>query len=103
MYVLIADLHKHRTRIREQIASHRKPVAQIGEVAMDAIAPGVAEGFHLFRFTGNLIDLAIRHGAAGSAPLKIAVEFDAIGWIKIDALHLTTQSLALCQTRHHLE
>jgi hypothetical protein len=35
---------------------------------VDAVAPSVAEGFDLLRFTGDVVGLAVLHVAAGSGP-----------------------------------
>ena len=43
MHVLVADLHEDRTALRQQVARDRQTVAQIGQVGVDAVLPGVAE------------------------------------------------------------
>ena len=70
---------------------------------MDAVAPGVAEGFDLLRFAGDVADVAVLHVAAGGGPLEVAVEFDAVGRVEVDALDLAAQALALGQAGHDLE
>ena len=103
MDILIADLHEDGAGLGEQIAGDGEPVAQVGEVAVDAVAPGVAEGFDLLRLAGDVVGLAVLHVAAGRGPLEVAVELDAVGRVEVDALHLAAQALALGQARHHLE
>ncbi|AEO46714.1 hypothetical protein F11_01220 [Rhodospirillum rubrum F11] len=100
MHVLVADLDEDRAAIGQQVAGDGQAIAQIGQIGVNAIAPCVAEGPDLFGFAGNVILVAVLHIAAGRRPLKIAVEFDAIGRIEIDALHLAAQPFALGQTRH---
>ena len=39
----------------------------------------------------------------GGGPLEIAVEFDAVGRVEVDALHLAAQALALGEARHDLK
>ena len=70
---------------------------------MDAVAPGVAEGFDLLGLAGDVVSLAVLHVAAGGGPLEVAVEFDAIGRVEVDALHAPAQALALGQAGHDLE
>ncbi|MCG8350545.1 MAG: hypothetical protein MI924_22485, partial [Chloroflexales bacterium] len=70
---------------------------------MDAIAPGVAEGFNLFWLAGNVGGFTVLDIAAGGAPLEVAVELDAVGRVDVDALHFAAQALALGQASHHLE
>ena len=54
MDILIADLDEDRAGFGEQVAGDGEAVAQVGEVGVDAIAPGVAEGFDLLRFAGDV-------------------------------------------------
>ena len=43
MHVLVADLYEDRAIIGEQVAGYGQPVAQIGQIRVNAIAPSVAE------------------------------------------------------------
>jgi hypothetical protein len=101
--------HSHRrsarrsSRSRQQVARHGQPVAQVGEVGVDAVAPGVAEGFDLLRLARDVVGVAVLHVAAGGGPLEVGVELDAVGRVEVDALHLAAQALALGQARHHLQ
>ena len=70
---------------------------------MNAVAPGVAEGLDLFRLAGDVVGVAVLDVAAGGGPLEVAVEFDAVGRIEIDALHLAAQAFALGEGGHHLQ
>ena len=70
---------------------------------MDAIAPGIAKRLDLLGLARDVLLLAVLHVAAGGAPLKIAVEFDAVGRVEVDALHLAAQGLALGQAGHDLQ
>lgn len=101
--VLVADLHEHAAALGQKIAGDGQAVAQIGEVGVDAVAPGVAEGLHLFRLARQVVGLAVLHVAARRAPLEVGVELDAIGRVDVDALHLPLQPFALGQARHHLQ
>jgi hypothetical protein len=101
--IFIADLHEDGAGIGEEIARDSEPIPQVGEVAVDAVAPGVAEGFDLLRLAGDVVGLAVLHVAAGGGPLEVAVELDAVGRVEVDALHLAAQALALGQAGHHLE
>src|SRR3546814_20647451 len=97
MHILIANLHKDAAAVGQQIPRHGEPVAQISEVAVDAVAPGVAKGFDLLGFAGDVVGVAVLPVAAGSAPLEVAVEFDAVGRTEINALTLAAPAAALGQ------
>lgn len=53
VHIFIADLDKDRTAVAairavgEKVAGDGQPVAQIGQVGVDAVAPSVAEGLDL--------------------------------------------------------
>ena len=103
MDVFIADLHEDGAGVGEEIAGNGEAVAEVGEVAVDAVPPGVAEGFDLLRLAGDVAGVTVFHVAAGGGPLEVAVELDAVGRVEVDALHLATQSLALGEAGHHLQ
>ena len=71
MHILVADLHEDRTRLGQQIAGDGEPIAEVGEIAVDAVAPGVAKGFDLLRLAGDVVGLAVLHVAAGRGPLEV--------------------------------
>ena len=101
MDILIADLDENTAALAEQVARHGQPVSQVSQVGMDAVAPGIAKRAHLFGLAGDMVLGAVLDVAAGGRPLEIGVEFDAIGRVKINALHLAAQAFALGQRRHH--
>ena len=103
MDIFIADLHEDGAGIGEEIAGDGEPIPQVGEVAVDAVAPGVAEGFDLLGLAGDVVGLAVLHVAAGGGPLEVAVELDAVGRVEVDALHTPAQALALGQAGHDLQ
>ena len=103
MHILIPDLHKYRPGIGQQIPRHGQPVPQISQIRMNPIPPGIPKRLHLFRLAGDVVDVAIFYIAAGGGPLEIGVEFDAVGRIEIDALHLAAQAFAFGQRRHDLQ
>jgi hypothetical protein len=47
MHILIANLHEDGAGIREEIAGNGEAVAEVGQVAVDTVAPSVAEGLDL--------------------------------------------------------
>src|SRR5262245_16848008 len=98
--IFITDLHEDRTRLGEQIARYSEPIAQVRQVAVDTVAPCVAEGLHLLRLARDMRRVAVLHVAAGRAPLEVGVELDAVRRVEIDALHLPAQTLTLGETRH---
>jgi hypothetical protein len=101
--ILIADLHEDGAAVGEQVARDGEAVAQIGEVGVDAVAPGVAQGLDLLGLAGDVVLVAVLHVAAGGGPLKVGVELYAVGRVDIDALHLPLEPLALGEAGHHLQ
>ncbi len=93
-----------RTGMRPSfVAAHGEPVAQIGQVAVNPVLPGVAERLDLLGLAGDVGDVAVLHVAAGGGPLEVGVELDAVRRVQVDALHLAAQPLALGEAGHHLE
>ena len=103
MHILIADLHEDRPALGQQVAHRRQPIAQIGQVAVDAVLPGVAERLHLLGLAADVGLLAVLDVARLRRDLPVRVELDAVGRVEIDALHLAAQALALGEARHHLQ
>ncbi len=103
MDIFIADLNEDGAGIGQKIAGDGEPVAQVGEIAVNSVAPGVAEGLDLLRLAGDVVGVAVLHVAAGGGPLEVAVELDAVGRVEVDALHLAAQTLALGKAGHDLE
>ena len=56
---------------------------------MYAVTPGVSESSDLFWFSRDPFWLVIFRVPAGSTPLEVAVEFDTVGGVDVDALDLT--------------
>lgn len=52
MHILIANLDKHTAAFGQQFAGHGQPVAQVGQVRVDAQFPRIAEGFDLLWLAG---------------------------------------------------
>ena len=102
MQVLVADLHENAAGIRQQFPRHRQPVAQIGQIAVDAAHPGIPIGFHHLRLPRQIL-LAILHVALAEIGLKVGAKADAVGRIEVDHLHLAGQVLPPRQARHHLQ
>ena len=61
MDILIADLYKDGAGIGEQIAGDGEPITKVGKVAVDAVAPSIAEGFDLFWLSGDVVGVAVLH------------------------------------------
>ncbi|OQA95709.1 MAG: hypothetical protein BWY25_02366 [Chloroflexi bacterium ADurb.Bin222] len=101
MHVLIPNLHEHAAALRQQLAGHGQPVAQVGQVGVDAQLPGVAEGADLLRLAGGVFGFAVLHVALARAHLPVGAEFDAVGRVEVDHLYPSAQPFLLRQTRHH--
>ena len=93
--ILVSDLHEARAALGQQFPRHHQTVAQVRQVGMDAVAPGVAEGFHLLGLAGQMLQFAVLHVARGGGPLEVRVELDAIRRVDINRLHLALQPFAL--------
>src|SRR5580693_7502583 len=70
---------------------------------MNLIFPCIAECSNNFRLSRYAILLCIFDLSALSRRLPIRIELNAIWRVHIDALDLSAQRLAFCQTRHHEE
>ena len=103
MDIFITDLDENGAGVGEEIAGDSETVAEVGEVAVDAVAPSVAEGFNLLRFAGDVVGLAVLDVAAGGGPLEVGVELDAVRRIEVDALDFPAQAFALGEGRHNLK
>src|SRR5579872_3718587 len=103
MHILITNLDKNRARIRKQVPRDGQAVAQIRQIRVDTIAPGVAEGLDLLGLAGDVLDISVPDVAAGGGPLKIGIEFDAVRRIEVNALDFAAKTLALGQRCHYLQ
>ena len=103
MDVFVADLDEDAAAVGEEVAGDGEAVAEVGEVAVDAVAPGVAEGFDLFGFAGDVFGFAVFDIAAGGGPLEVGIELDAVRRVKIDALYAAAQSFAFGDAGHDVE
>ena len=101
--VLVADLNETASALRQQLPRHHQPVAQVLQVGVDPVAPGVAKGFHLLGLAGQVREVAVLHVAGGRRPLEVGVELDAVGRVDVDRLDLALEPLALGEARHHLQ
>ena len=79
LHIVIADLDEDRAGVGEEVAGDGEAVAQVGEVAVDAVAPGVAEGFDLLGLAGGVFGLAVLDVALAGADLPVGAELDAVG------------------------
>ena len=101
MHILIPDLHENAAALGQQLAGDDQPVAQVGQVGMDAQLPGVAEGLDLFRLAGGVLGLAVLHVALAGADLPVGAELDAVGRVEVDHLDLALEPFLLGQRGHH--
>ena len=101
MDVFVPYLNKDTTAFRQQLPRHHKPIAQISEIAMDTVLPGIPERLHLLRLTRHTVGLAFLHIAAARARLPVAREANAVRRVQVDHLHLAAQPFLLRQAIHH--
>ena len=103
MNILIANLHKDRSTLTQQIPRHRQPIPQIRQIRMNSVPPRIPKRLHLLGLAADVLRIAVLHVPARRRPLEVRVELDAVGRIEVDALHLAAQPLALGERRHHLQ
>src|SRR5690348_5557803 len=53
--ILIADLDEDRSGLSQKVTRNGDAIAQVGKVAVDAVAPSVAKGFDLFWLASDLL------------------------------------------------
>ena len=70
---------------------------------MDAVVPCVAECLDHLRLSRDVLLLAVLHVRRFRAGLPVGVEFDAVGRIEVDHLHLAAQPLVFGERCHHLQ
>ena len=103
MHIFVPDLYEDRTAFREQIPGYGEAVPQVRQVGVDSVAPGVAEGLDMYRFTGDVGGIAVFDVPTGGGPLEVGVELDAVGRIEVDALApFHAVLLSLCERGHYL-
>src|SRR4051794_29252638 len=100
MNISVADLDEYAAALGEEVAGGGEAVAEVGQVAVDAQLPGIAERLDLLGLAGQVLGLGVLHVALAGADLPVATELDAVGRVEVDALHLAAQTLALGETRH---
>jgi len=100
--VLVVDLDEDGAAFGEKFPAQKQPVAQVGQVRVNAERPGVAVGFDLLRLVGDVFVLVL-HVAAVNAGLEVAGVPDAVGRVYVDHLHLARHALLDQERVHHQE
>ena len=91
--VLVANLHEDGTGVGQQVAGHSEAVAQVGQVGVDAVAPGVPEGLDLLRLPGNVGGaLPSRTSRLVVDHWKLELNLDTVRRVDVDALYPALQS-----------
>ncbi len=103
VHVLVADLDKNTAGFGQQFAGEQEPVAQVGEVGVNAEFPRIAERAYLFRLGGQVVVLAVLHVAFVDERLEVGAVFDPIGRVHVDHLHLARHAFFFQQAVHHKE
>ena len=101
MNIFIADLDEDAAAFGEEFAGDGEPVAEVGEIGMDAEFPGVAEGADLFGLARGVLGLAVLHVALAGADLPVGAELDAVGRVDVDRLDLALEAFLLGERVHH--
>lgn len=71
MYVFITNLDDNGAGFCQEISGDCQAITQIGQIAMDAIAPGVSESFHLLGLAGDVVYAAIFYISTSSLLKKL--------------------------------
>lgn len=110
MDIFVGDLDEAGAGFVEEFLGGEEAVAEVGEVGVDTEFPGVAEGFDLLGFAGEVVVFAVGDVAVVEFDLPIGAVFDAVGRIDVDALDLSGLwwvvggwRLAVCGERWSLE
>ncbi len=102
MQIFVANLDKNTAAILKKLPCHCQPVAEIGEIGMDAKGPGIAIGSDHLRLAGEVL-LAVFHFALSKLRLEVGTEFDAVRWVEINHLHFAREVFAAGEARHDLQ
>ena len=103
MHIFVADLDEYGAAVCEQVSGDGESVAQVREVRVDAISPSVSECFDLLGFSGDVVCVAVSDVSAGSRPLEVRVESDAVRGIDVYALDFVSHAFAFCERCHDLQ
>ena len=98
--VLVADLDEDAAAGGEEIAGEKEPIAQIGQVGMQAEFPGIPIGLDHFRFARHVLVVIMGDIALADEGLEVAAELHAVGRVHVDHLHLATEPF-IVQERVH--
>jgi hypothetical protein len=80
--VLVVDLHEDGAAFGEQFPRQQEPIAQVGQVGVDAQLPGVAIRLDLLWLVGEVF-VFVFDIAAVKARLEVGGVFDAVGRVYI--------------------
>ena len=103
MDVLIGNLHEDGAAFGEQFARQEQPVAQVGEVGVDAQFPGIAKGADLLRLGGQVFVPAVLHVALVDEGLEVGAVLDAVGRVDVNHLYFAGHALLFQERVHHEE
>lgn len=70
---------------------------------MNSVRPSVAERTYDFRLAALELSFPVFDIAISRSNLPIRVEFDAIWWVHVNALHFAPQPVLFRKARHHLQ
>jgi hypothetical protein len=98
--VLVVDLHEDGAAFGEQFPRQKEPIAQVGQVGVDAQLPGVAIRLDLLWLVGEVF-VFVFDIAAVKARLEVGGVFDAVGRVEVDHLYLACHALFDQQRVHH--
>src|SRR5271166_462698 len=103
MHILITNLHKRASRFGEQLSGDQEPIAKNRQVGVNPELPGVPESPHLLWLTSSVLHLAVFYVALASADLPVRPEFNPVGRVDVDHLHLALEAFLLGKARHDME
>lgn len=102
MQVLIRDLDKDTTRIREEFFAEIEAVMEIGEGGVDTERPGITVYLDHFWFAGE-VAFPVFYITSPDFWLEVGGKLDAIRWVHVNHLHLASQVFTVSEAGHYLE
>src|ERR1017187_1010938 len=83
--------------------SYREPIAQVGQVGMDALLPGVTKCFDLLDLASRIRDFPVSYSCIVCRYLPVGTKAYSVRRVNVDHLDFTAKVLLLCERGHHLK
>ena len=102
MDVVVAYLDEQRAGFGQELSEQHQAFVDLVEVAVDAVAVGVAEGAQRVGVAhGHAAGVVLRFQTVGGGH-EVGLEADAVGRVEVDHLHPPGEAVAGDEALHHL-